>query len=202
MSADLSLSSALQRRLVAALLEDHSLPWRIQQDPSLQDVLCEVVDVKRKLVVICANETEAVELIDAAMALSTAHARADLDADRTVRYEERAAIKPKNASDLFDKLLPITLAKHAEKARAIATVFGFVVDDDEWTVDCTATPPACSRGDAGNAMCKIVICNGDLMRLIKNPDEEAIRLYFQGKLVVNGDPVLLTKLPLLFTLSA
>lgn len=206
MSLDITLSSALQRRLVDGLIDLHPQPWRVEPE---SEMLCGVVDAKKKLVLMCADESEAVELIRAAMAVTVANASADLDVDRITRLEGAAATKPKSASDLFDKLLPAALTKNPDKARALNATYGFRVTGDkggEWTVDCTVAKPTCTRGSASPtgtgamcAMCAIVVSDSDMMAIIKDPNM-AMQLYFQGKLVVSGDPTLAMKMQQLFAL--
>lgn len=203
---DLALSATLQRRLIDGLLDAHPLPWRIRQETT-QEWICEVIDAKKKLVLTCMKETEAIELIEAAMALTTSNTRADREIDRVTMEEEIVMTKPKSASDLFDKLLPVALAKNPDKARELAAIYCFKVtsssgDGGEWVVDCSATPPSCKRASALPAsprVCTIVVADNDMMQVIKDPNA-AMQLYFQGRLVVTGDPMLAMKLQALFAL--
>jgi len=70
----------------------------------------------------------------------------------------------------------------------------------EWTVDCTADPPACTRGDTGKAQCTIEVAADDFKTMLSDPNA-GMQLYFQGKLRVTGDPMLATKLQKLFQLN-
>jgi hypothetical protein len=71
-----------------------------------------------------------------------------------------------------------------------------------WTVDLHADQPSCRRGFIA-AQCGIEINHSDFMDLIAANDTAAagMRLYFQGRLKVTGDPMLATKLQRLFGLE-
>jgi hypothetical protein len=111
---------------------------------------------------------------------------------------------PKDVHDLFDNLLPVGLAKFPDRAREIGAVYLFKITGDgggEWTVNCSpALPPSCVRGDLGKAQCKVEIANPDFQTMLADPNV-SMQLYFQGKLRVNGDPMLAMKLQHLFALA-
>ena len=61
---------------------------------------------------------------------------------------------PKDAQDLFDNLVPEGLKQFPDKARELNAIYCFKISGDgggEWTVDCTANPPSCVKGDSGKA---------------------------------------------------
>lgn len=103
---------------------------------------------------------------------------------------------PQSATQLFDQLIPEGLKKFPEKAKEINAIYGFKVTGDgggEWTVDLTSTPPTCLKGDGGNSQCTISVSNEDFQAMLADP-QAAMQLYFQGKLLVTGDPMLAMKL--------
>jgi len=201
--SDLKLSAALQARLLGALLENHPLPWKFHSKPN--EWICEVFDAKRDLVVICMNDAEAIELVEAAMMLSNANMRNDLEVDRAMRDETTMSTKPKSPSELFDNLLPLALTRNAVKAREIGAIYCFKVsgtaqDSGTWVVDCAAFAPTCTRnGDASKATCTITLSADNLMKIIADQNQ-AMQLYFTGQLQVAGDPMQAMKLKALFEL--
>lgn len=110
---------------------------------------------------------------------------------------------PANASELFDKLVPEGLAKHADKARELNAIYCFKITGDgggEWTVDTVANPPTCTKGDTGKAQCTVEVSHDDFKAMLADPNA-GMQLYFQGKLRVSGDPMLAMKLQQLFELA-
>ena len=110
---------------------------------------------------------------------------------------------PANASELFDKLVPAGLAAYPDKARELNAIYCFKITGDgggEWTVDCTANPPTCTKGDAGKAQCTVEVASDDFKTMLTDPNA-GMQLYFQGKLRVSGDPMLAMKLQQLFEIA-
>ena len=113
------------------------------------------------------------------------------------------ATMPKDAQDLFDNLVPEGLKLYPDKARELNAIYCFKITGDgggEWTVDCTADPPSCTRGDSGNAQCTVEVANDDFKTMLTDPNA-GMQLYFQGKLRVSGDPMLAMKLQQLFEIA-
>jgi putative sterol carrier protein len=109
----------------------------------------------------------------------------------------------KDAQDLFNNLVPEGLKRYPDKAREVNAIYCFKISGDgggEWTVDCTANPPTCEKGDAGKAQCTIGVSNDDFKTMLSDP-QAGMQLYFQGKLVVTGDPMLAMKLQQLIELA-
>lgn len=105
---------------------------------------------------------------------------------------------PKSAQDLFDNLIPQGLTLYADKARELNVIYCFKISGDgEWTVDCTSSPPSCTKGDGGKAQCMIEISRDDFNLMLSDPNV-GMQLYFQGKLRLSGDPLLAMKLQQLF----
>lgn len=110
---------------------------------------------------------------------------------------------PKDASDLFDNLVPEGLKLSPDKARALNAIYCFKITGEGggvWTVDCTANPPSCTKGDAGRAQCAVEVSHADFKTMLADPNA-AMQLYFQGKLRVSGDPMLAMKLQQLFEIA-
>lgn len=113
------------------------------------------------------------------------------------------ATLPTNAQDLFDNLVPQGLAQYPDKARELNAIYCFKVSGDdggEWTVDTTANPPTCVKGDSGKAQCTVEVSSEDFKTMLSDPNA-GMQLYFQGKLKVSGDPMLAMKLQQLFEIA-
>jgi hypothetical protein len=110
---------------------------------------------------------------------------------------------PKDASELFDDLVPKGLAAFPDKARELNAVYCFKITGEgggEWTVDTTSSPPTCTKGDTGKAQCTVSVTHDDFKTMLGDPNA-GMQLYFQGKLQVTGDPMLAMKLQQLFELA-
>ena len=110
---------------------------------------------------------------------------------------------PSNASELFDTLVPQGLAQYPDKARELNAVYYFKITGEgggDWTVDTTANPPTCTKGDGGKAQCTIEVSHEDFQTMLRDPNA-GMQLYFQGKLRVSGDPMLAMKLQQLFEIA-
>lgn len=105
-----------------------------------------------------------------------------------------------NAQELFNQRIPEMLAKSPDSARQINAVYAFKIGGDgggEWTVDLVSNPPSCQAGVHGTPNCTIEIAHADFLTMLTNP-AAGMQLYFTGKLKVQGDPMLATKLQKLF----
>jgi len=110
---------------------------------------------------------------------------------------------PESAAQLFDELIPAGLKAHPEKAREVNAIYAFKISGEgggDWTVDLTADPPTCDRGDTGKAQCTIEVSHEDFKAMLGDPNA-GMQLYFQGKLRVSGDPMLAMKLQQFFELA-
>jgi len=110
---------------------------------------------------------------------------------------------PKDAADLFDNLVPEGLKQFPDKARELNAIYCFKITGDgggEWTVDTTANPPSCVKGDSGKAQCTVEVAHDDFKTMLSDPNA-GMQLYFQGKLRVSGDPMLAMKLQQFFALA-
>lgn len=100
-----------------------------------------------------------------------------------------------DAKDYFGTELPKRLAADPADARAVNAVFQMNVTGDgggEWNVNLKTDPPTCTAGSAA-ADCTITMSNEDFKGIRANP-QAAMQLFFQGKLKVQGNPMLATKL--------
>ncbi|MFH0901133.1 MAG: SCP2 sterol-binding domain-containing protein [Pseudomonadota bacterium] len=107
---------------------------------------------------------------------------------------------PQDAQVFFDQMVPAALTNHPEKAKEVGAVYLFRIAGEgggDWTVDLVGDPPTCTRGDRGNAQCTIQVSHEDFKAMLANP-QLGMQLFFQGKLVVTGDPMLATKLQQFF----
>jgi hypothetical protein len=103
---------------------------------------------------------------------------------------------PKDAQELFDKLMPEALQKHPDKAQEVNAIYFFDITGTgggQWTVDLVGRPPQVVKGNAGNAQCSIQMAHDDFQAMLSDP-QAGMQLYFQGKLQVSGDPMLAMKL--------
>ena len=108
-----------------------------------------------------------------------------------------------NAQELFNDKVPAALSAHPDKAKEINAVFLFKISGDgggEWTVDLKSAVPTCSAGASGTPNCTIEVAHSDFLTMLSNP-AAGMQLYFSGKLKVQGDPMLATKLQKLFSLA-
>jgi len=113
------------------------------------------------------------------------------------------ATLPKDAQELFDNLVPEGLKQFPDKARELNAIYCFKITGEgggEWTVDLTANPPTCTKGDSGKAQCTVEVSNEDFKTMLGDPNA-GMQLYFQGKLRVSGDPMLAMKLQQLFEIA-
>jgi putative sterol carrier protein len=110
---------------------------------------------------------------------------------------------PKDAQELFDVMVPSGLKQFPDKAREVNAIYGFKISGEgggEWTVDLTANPPTCDKGDTGKSQCMIEVAHDDFKTMLADPNA-GMQLYFQGKLRVSGDPMLAMKLQQFFEIA-
>ena len=100
-----------------------------------------------------------------------------------------------DAKDYFTNELPKKLAADPASARSLGAVFQFHITGDgggDWTCDLKSDPPTCKEG-TGAADCTITMANDDFKTIRENP-QAGMQLFFSGKLKVQGNPMLATKL--------
>ena len=100
---------------------------------------------------------------------------------------------------LFNEDLPAALAKNAEDARTIGAKYQMnITGEGSWFIDVSATGPKCVPGEEP-ADCTITITSEDFQKLIENPQQNGMQLFFSGKLKVAGNNMLAMKLNKLFS---
>jgi SCP-2 sterol transfer family len=112
---------------------------------------------------------------------------------------------PTSVKEFFDKRVPGVLSKHPEKATDVAAVYLFKIsgpDGGIWTADLKSSPPTCVPGAVGSPQCTIEATDGDFRTMIDGGMGAAMQLFFSGKLKVQGDPSLATKLSKLLQMGA
>jgi hypothetical protein len=112
---------------------------------------------------------------------------------------------PTSVKEFFDKRVPEALSKHPEKAADMAAVYQFKIsgpDGGTWTADLKSTPPTCVPGAVGTPQCTIEASDSDFRTMIEGGMQAAMQLFFSGKLKVQGDPNLATKLSKLLQMGA
>ena len=113
------------------------------------------------------------------------------------------ATLPNDAKELFDVMVPEGLKRFPEKAREVYAIYCFKITGDgggEWTVDCTVETPTVVKGDSGKAQCTITVSHDDFKAMLADPNA-GMQLYFQGRLMVSGDPMLAMKLQSFFDIA-
>jgi hypothetical protein len=112
---------------------------------------------------------------------------------------------PTSVKEFFDKRVPESLIKHPEKAADMAAVYHFKIsgpDGGTWTADLKSKPPTCVPGTVGTSQCTIEATDTDFRTMIDGGMQAAMQLFFSGKLKVQGDPNLATKLSKLLQMGA
>lgn len=112
---------------------------------------------------------------------------------------------PTSVKEFFDTRVPEVLAKHPEKAKEVAAIYLFKIsgaDGGTWTADLVSTPPTCVPGEAKPAQCTIEASDADFRTMIDGGMQAAMQLFFSGKLKIQGDPNLATKLSKLLQMGA
>jgi hypothetical protein len=105
----------------------------------------------------------------------------------------------------FDTKVPAELAKHPDKAKDVAAIYLFKIsgpDGGTWTADLKSSPPTCVPGAGATPQCTIEASDADFRTMIDGGMAAAMQLFFSGKLKVQGDPNLATKLSKLLQMGA
>lgn len=109
-----------------------------------------------------------------------------------------------NIQKLFNVDLPNGIQKHQRAATEIGATYQINIDGDdggEWYIDCSSNAPTATSGNPGSADCTISISSDDFQKIHENPDAHGMQLFFAGKLKVQGNQMLATKLKKLFALK-
>jgi SCP-2 sterol transfer family len=110
-----------------------------------------------------------------------------------------------SVKDFFDNKVPRVLAKSPEAAKEVAAIYCFKIsgpDGGTWTADLVSSPPTCVSGVSGNPQCTIGCTDDDFRSMIDGGMQAAMQLFFGGKLQVEGDPNLATRLSKLLELGS
>ena len=102
-----------------------------------------------------------------------------------------------DAQKLFNEELPAAMAKNADAARAIGAKVQLNLEGEgggQWLIDCSATGPSITAGSPGGADATVKVSVADFATLLENPQANGIKLFFFGKLKVDGNPMIATKL--------
>lgn len=100
-----------------------------------------------------------------------------------------------DAKTYFTNDLPKMLAESPDNAKELDAIFFFEITGDgggQWTVDLKADPPQVTEGK-GEFDCGITMTNEDFVAVLDN-FQLSMQYFFEGKLQVEGDPMLATKL--------
>lgn len=112
---------------------------------------------------------------------------------------------PTSVKEFFDTKVPAVLAKNPASAKEVAAVYLFKIsgpDGGTWTADLAANPPTCVPGAQGSPQCSIDATDDDFRSMIDGGMGAAMQLFFSGKLKIEGDPTLATKLSKLLEIGS
>jgi len=110
-----------------------------------------------------------------------------------------------SVKEFFDSKVPRVLARSPEAAREVAAIYCFKIsgpDGGTWTADLVSSPPTCVAGVVGSPQCTIGCTDDDFRSMIDGGMQAAMALFFGGKLQVEGDPNLATRLSKLLELGS
>jgi hypothetical protein len=105
--------------------------------------------------------------------------------------------------ELFNTRLPAAMQKYGDESAEIGATFQFNVLGDgggAWFVDASPAGPDVSEGDPGRAECILTITAEDFEVLYDDPRNNALPLYFEQRLRVDGNVMLGMRLHRLFEL--
>jgi putative sterol carrier protein len=100
-----------------------------------------------------------------------------------------------DAKEYFDNELPKKIAADPAGMRGVGAVFQMNISGDgggSWLINLKTDPPSCVAG-TGTAECTIAMSNDDFKAIRENP-QAGMQLFFAGKIKVQGNPMLATKL--------
>lgn len=111
---------------------------------------------------------------------------------------------PTSVKEFFDTRVPAVLAKSPDAAKDVAASYLFRISGDDggtWTADLASNPPTCVRGESGSPQCTIEATDADFREMLEGGMAAAMNLFFSGRLKVDGDPTLATRLSTLLELG-
>lgn len=113
--------------------------------------------------------------------------------------EEQLSMEVVDVKKLFDDELPPALERHLDEARAVGATFQLnITGAGEWHVDLTPKGPFCVRG-VRPADCTVTINEEDFREVLRNPKTMTVYFFLRGRLKLDGQRVVATKLYTLFS---
>ena len=114
---------------------------------------------------------------------------------------------PQGASDIFDHLLPLGLKAYPDRVKEVNGIVIFKITGDgggTWVLDCQSSPPTIKKDENFTTDSKSVgtieMEHDSFKRCMLSPDE-GMELYFTGKLVISGDPDVVSRLRIFFDIT-
>ncbi|MEA5534663.1 SCP2 sterol-binding domain-containing protein [Crocosphaera sp. XPORK-15E] len=106
----------------------------------------------------------------------------------------------------FNQQLPSGMAKHPDSAKAIGGTFQLNITGGgggQWFIDASDSGPRCQpgKGDHGSADVTVTIATEDFQKMMEDPKNNVMQLFFSGKLKIEGSQMLLQKFPDLLLLG-
>lgn len=110
----------------------------------------------------------------------------------------------KTPKEIFEVDLAEGIAQNPEKAKEIDAIFQFNITGDDggtWVIDLTKDSEWVTSGPSDNAQCTIEMAGEDWVGIISG-ELNAMQAFMMGKLTVQGDMALATKLQEVFAMSS
>jgi len=101
----------------------------------------------------------------------------------------------------FNEDVPAKIAKNPEAAKSVGAKYQFIIDGEgggSWFIDASASGPSCVAGNPGTAECTMQMTTESFQKLMEDPKNNGVQLFFGGKLKVTGNNMLAMKLNKLF----
>lgn len=104
---------------------------------------------------------------------------------------------------VFEEHLPKGIAENVEKAKEVDAVYQFDVTGDDggtWVIDLTKDSDWVTEGPSDDAQCTIEVASEDWLGIM-NGSLNAMQAFMMGKLKVQGDMGLATRLQTIFSMA-
>lgn len=104
----------------------------------------------------------------------------------------------------FNEQLPSGMAKNPDAAKATGGKFQINITGGgggEWFIDASDSGPQCQKGNPGYADITVTIAAEDFQKMMEDPKNNMMPLFYSGKLKIIGSQMLLAKLPDLLLLG-
>lgn len=105
--------------------------------------------------------------------------------------------------EFFEEKLPHAIKRDPRRARELNGIFAIKLsgeDGGSWTIDAKSDPPTVAGGLSATADCTVELAAPDFVAMLKDP-HLGMQLFLEGRLVVQGDPMLATRLQDLLSLT-